>query len=625
VAATEDDSDDKQHCPNTAATMDSNDNHNNDEETPESNTCDASSSSSSSNSSIRNSSSSVFAHVHQYYIHGNWIDVRSLVSTDEDVSLWNVVDPSTMEIITQISMLNNNTTSSSSIETTIHQIIQNARQAFDNQNDDPSNGWSSPSYRTKRQTLVERFLSLYEERQTEMAHLISMEMGAPIDLALDSHAPSGYFNTQMALEMHSQHFRYERTLPNIDHHHQEDADIGTTVLYEPIGVVLAITPWNWPIHQITLKVIPALLVGCTVILKPSEYAPLSAILFTELIHQAGFPPGVFQMIQGDRSMGELLLRTSSSSSSSRMDMISFTGSTSAGKSIVQNAANMASQTNTFPKVSLELGGKGANIIFADILTVDGGGTTTTTTTRPDEDVLYEMIQDAVWSAFTNSGQSCNAPTRLLVERSIYEMVLDMITTMIQEQQVQVDSAHKHGDHIGPVVNEKQYQSIQHYIQSGIDQGARLLVGGLGKAILPEQPTVDASGNYVRPTVFADCQPHMDIFQREIFGPVLCVTPFEDEDHAVKLANDTPYGLTHYVQSLDANRRRRLARALRSGMVELYGGEHDYGAPFGGIKASGNNAKEGGIFGLEEFCIIKSVSGYYNNDATTLNDDDVLSE
>lgn len=322
-------------------------------------------------------------------------------------------------------------------------------------------------------------------------------------------------------------------------------------------------------NQVTLKVIPALLAGCTIVLKPSEESPLSSMLFAEFIHDAGIPAGVFNLVNGDgMGVGTQL------SAHEDVEMISFTGSTRAGRAISKTAAE------TMKRVTLELGGKGANLIFADA----------------DEKAVVRGVRHC----FNNSGQSCNAPTRMLVERSIYDQAIEIAKETAEK--TKVAPADQSGRHIGPVVNKRQWDQIQGYIQKGIDEGARLVAGGLG---LPEGMN---KGFYVRPTVFADVKPGMTIEKEEIFGPVLSIIPFDTEEEAIAIANDTPYGLTNYVQSTSTERRRRLSRVLRSGMVEMNGRSRAAGAPFGGVKASGR-AREGGVWGIEEFLESKTIAGW----------------
>jgi len=343
-------------------------------------------------------------------------------------------------------------------------------------------------------------------------------------------------------------------------------------------------------NQIALKVIPALLVGCTVILKPSEQTPLSALLFAKLIHEAGFPKGVFQLVNGYGSnhVGEWL------ASHSDIDMISFTGSTRGGREVSLAAAS------TLKRVSLEMGGKGANIIFDDIIE-DG-----------DMNEFRTVIEDGVWNVMSNSGQTCNAPTRMLVPEEYWDHALKIAKEEVES--IQVGSAHVEGDdHIGPVVSGVQYNRIQEFIQSGIDEGATLLIGGLDKPPISNDDKLHQlqqhyeSGYYVRPTIFTDCKPNMKIWKDEIFGPVLCLTKYTSEEEAVALANDSKYGLTNYVHTYDNERQLRLARKLESGMIEFNSVSLSGSTPFGGVKLSGNS-REGGVWGLEDFCIVKSVSG-----------------
>jgi len=338
---------------------------------------------------------------------------------------------------------------------------------------------------------------------------------------------------------------------------------------DPIGVVGLITPWNWPMNQVSLKVAPALLAGCTMVHKPSEIAPLSSMLFAEFIHEAGFPKGVYNLVNGDGAgVGTRL------SSHPDVEMISFTGSTRAGIAISKAAAE------TLKRVALELGGKGANIIFSDA--------------EP------EAVRRGIRHCFNNTGQSCNAPTRMLVERSIYEKTLREAEKVAEE--IRVDSPHKPGNHIGPLASRMQFDRVQEMIQKGIDEGARLIAGGLGR------PVGHEVGYFVRPTIFADANNAMAIAREEIFGPVLTIIPFDSEEEAIAIANDTPYGLANYVQSEDGAKRNRVAAKLRSGMVQMNGTSRGAGSPFGGVKASGR-AREGGVWGLEEFLEAKAVSGW----------------
>ncbi|MCE6960056.1 aldehyde dehydrogenase family protein [Cereibacter sphaeroides] len=471
----------------------------------------------------------------EFYIDGRWV----APAVPRDCA---VIDPSTEEPCAVISLGDRADTDAA---------VAAARGAFD--------GWAATPP-AERRRLVEGILAQYEARKEEMARAISLEMGAPIDLARSSQAPCLPWHLTNFLRAFDQ-IEWIRPLGP---HAPTDR-----IAMEPIGVVGLITPWNWPMNQVALKVIPALLAGCTCVLKPSEEAPLSSMLFAEFLHDAGLPPGVFNLVNGDGAgVGSQL------SAHPDVEMISFTGSTRAGRAISKAAAE------SLKRVTLELGGKGANLIFADA----------------DE----QAVARGVKHCFNNSGQSCNAPTRMLVERAIYDQAVEIAREVAEA--TRVASAHEQGPHIGPVVNQRQYEQIQSYIQKGIDEGARLVAGGLGR------PDGLNRGFFVRPTVFADVVPGMTIEREEIFGPVLSILPFETEAEAVRIANDTPYGLTNYVQSRDGARRNRLARQLRSGMVEMNGRSRAAGSPFGGVKASGR-AREGGVWGIEEFLEVKAISGW----------------
>ena len=470
-----------------------------------------------------------------FYINGRW--TAPLAPRD-----YAVIDPSTEDSCAVISL-------GSDADTDV--AVAAAKAAFP--------AWAATPPATRR-AYVEAILAQYEARAEEMAKAISLEMGAPIDLARDSQAPCLPWHLKNFLTAFD-HIEWIRPLGA---HAPNDR-----IALEPIGVVGLITPWNWPMNQVTLKVIPALLAGCTCVLKPSEESPLSSMLFAEFVHDAGVPAGVFNLVNGDGlGVGSRL------SVHPDVEMISFTGSTRAGKAISKAAAE------TLKRVTLELGGKGANLIFADA----------------DD----RAVERGVKHCFNNSGQSCNAPTRMLVERPAYDRAVKIAKQVADS--TKVASAHQTGRHIGPVVNKRQWDQIQGHIQKGIEEGARLVSGGLG---LPEGMN---KGYFVRPTVFADVKPGMTIEREEIFGPVLSIIPFDTEAEAVRIANDTSYGLTNYVQSADGPRRNRLARQLRSGMVEMNGNSRGAGAPFGGVKASGR-AREGGVWGIEEFLEVKAITGW----------------
>jgi aldehyde dehydrogenase (NAD+) len=407
---------------------------------------------------------------------------------------------------------------------------------------------------------LERLMEVYKTRAEDMAQAISREMGAPIALAKTAQVGSGVGHLKNTIRT-AKAFVFERPLG--------DHAPGDMIIHDPVGVCALITPWNWPMNQVMLKVAPALAAGCTVVLKPSELSPLSSILLAEMIDKAGFPPGTFNLVNGDgANVGAHL------TSHEDVDMISFTGSTRAGVAITKSAAD------TVKRVSLELGGKGANIVFAD--------------------ADAKAVTRGVRHCFNNSGQSCNAPTRMLVERSIFDQAVETARTVAEK--TEVGPADIEGRQIGPVVSEAQFNKIQFLIKRGIDEGATLIAGGLGR------PDGLHHGHFVRPTVFANVKQDMTIWREEIFGPVLCMTPFGSEEEAITLANDTPYGLTNYVQTSDKTRARRVARRLRSGMVEMNGKFGGAGSPFGGMKQSGNG-REGGAWGLEEFLEVKAVSDW----------------
>ena len=472
-----------------------------------------------------------------FYINGSWVEPE--ISND-----FNVVDPSTEENCAVISL-------GSQADT--DKAVKAARDAFDSWMFTPKND---------RLELIENILEEYKLRAEDMAKAISLEMGAPIEMARQQQVGTGLNHIKGFINVFKE-FQFDQDLRSDTPHDK--------ILYEPVGVCGLITPWNWPMNQVTLKTIPAIAAGCTMVLKPSEIAPLSSIVFSEILHEAGCPPGVFNMVNGDGlGVGTQL------SSHPDVDMISFTGSTRAGIAISKAAAD------TLKRVTLELGGKGANLIFDDA----------------DE----KAIKNGVLRVMNNSGQSCNAPTRMMVENSIYDKAVTIATEVANS--ISVSSGHETGRHIGPVVSEIQFNKIQNLIEKGIDEGAKLVAGG------PGRPEGLNRGYYIKPTVFADVTPDMTIYREGIFGPVLSIMPFDDEDHAVELANDTNYGLTNYVQSEDDAKRNRVARRLRSGMVEMNGLPRSSGSPFGGYKQSGNG-REGGIWGLEDFLEVKSVSGWSN--------------
>jgi aldehyde dehydrogenase (NAD+) len=471
----------------------------------------------------------------EFYIDGAWVAPKA--GKDH-----HVIDPSTEEPCAVISLGDQADTDAA---------VAAAKAALP--------GWMATPP-AERIALLEKLLEIYKTKGEELARAMSTEMGAPIEMSRSSQVGAGTWHLSNFIKA-AKNFEFDAPLGD---HAPNDR-----IIREAVGVAALITPWNWPMNQITLKVGAAVVAGCTMVLKPSEESPLDAMIFAEMMDEAGFPKGVFNLVNGDGvGVGSQL------SAHPDVDMVSFTGSARAGTLISKNAAD------TLKKVHLELGGKGANLIFADA----------------DE----KAVKRGVLHMMQNTGQSCNAPSRMLVEASIYDKTVEEAVEIANK--VTVGPASEEGRHIGPVVNEVQFNKIQDLIQKGIDEGARLVAGGTGR------PDGLNRGFYVKPTVFADVTNDMTIAQEEIFGPVLSILKFETEEEAVKIANDTVYGLTNYVQSSDGARRNRLARQLRSGMVEMNGEGRAAGSPFGGMKRSGNG-REGGVYGIEDFTEIKAVSGW----------------
>jgi aldehyde dehydrogenase (NAD+) len=426
----------------------------------------------------------------------------------------------------------------------VNRAVAAARRAF---------GSFSKTPKDARIALLEKLAQVFTDRLEEMAQAITTEMGAPITMSRQVQAACGIDHIRAFIDALQEQPERE-TLPNSD-----------ILTREPIGVCGLICPWNWPINQIVLKAIPALATGATCILKPSEYTPLSAALFAEFVHEAGYPAGVFNMVFGDGpTVGAALSRHPD------VDMMSFTGSTRAGVQVTKDAAD------TVKRVTLELGGKSPNLIFADA-------------------DLDAAVSTSVAGCFYNAGQSCDAPTRLLVERSCYDQVLELVARAGAAQIV--DDPAKPGNHIGPLFDEIQYDRVQAMIQVGIEEGARLLVGGLGK------PEGLEDGWYARPTIFADVTNEMRIAREEIFGPILVIIPFDSEEEGIAIANDTDFGLAAYLHTGDTKRAERVADQLRAGTVTINGIGVNYGSPFGGYKQSGNG-REGGLFGLEDYQELK---------------------
>ncbi|MCC5965479.1 MAG: aldehyde dehydrogenase family protein [Natronohydrobacter sp.] len=464
----------------------------------------------------------------RFYINGAWI-------TPSGTQTMPILNPATNGQIGRLTLGN---------AADVDRAVAAARAAFET--------WGFAP-KPERRAALARLLEISEAREEEMAQAITAEMGAPITLSREQQAASGSGHLRAFLEAFDA-MAEEQILPN-----------GDILSYEPLGVCGLITPWNWPVNQIALKVIPALAAGNTCVLKPSEHTPLSARLYAEMIHDAGFPADVFNLVFGDGpGVGAALSRHPD------VAMMSFTGSTRAGISVTRDAAE------TVKRVTLELGGKSPNIIFADA-------------------DLDARVPEGVFACFENSGQSCNAPTRMLVERSVYARAVELAEQAARAQAV--GDPLVEGDHIGPLFDEIQYHRVQSLISKGIDEGARLVVGGLGK------PEGLEAGWYVKPTLFADVRNEMTIAQQEVFGPVLVMIPFDTEEEAIAIANDTPYGLDAYLGTSDAERAARVARRLRAGSIHINGRAPGYGSPFGGFKQSGNG-REGGAHGLAEFYEVK---------------------
>lgn len=471
---------------------------------------------------------------HQHYRDGSWVHPHG---TQKHI----VVNPASEERCAEVILAN---------EADVDAAVSAARRSFLD--------WSTAS-KKDRLGLLRALLSEYQKRSNELGEVISMELGAPIEMARKLQAKLGSWRISAFID----------AFESMDLETAVRPSSGTELnVREPVGVCALITPWNWPMNQITLKVVPALTMGCTVVLKPSELTPLSAMLFSEIVDAAGFPAGVYNQINGiGEEAGRFL------TSHPDVDMISFTGSTRAGIAISKSAAD------TVKRVTLELGGKGANIVFSD--------------------AGEQAVQKGVASCFHNTGQSCNAPTRMLVERDYYEEAVEIAADTANK--IAVGQPCDSGDHIGPVIGQQQYDRVQEFLEQALLEGAQIVAGGLGK------PTGFEKGYFVRPTVLRDVENRMAIAQEEVFGPVLCMIPFDDEHDAIRLANDTIYGLTNYVQTLDLAKAERVARQLRSGMVSINGARQSLGSPFGGYKRSGIG-REGGIAGLEEFTEIKNICG-----------------
>ena len=471
----------------------------------------------------------------KFYINGEWVSPKK----PNDLK---VIDPSTEEECAVISI--------GGVED-VNDAVNAATKAFET--------WAFSS-KEERLKYLEALYVVYKKRWADMAKAISLEMGAPIDFSTQLQAGTGASHIKTFIKV-LKDYCFEENLG--------DHAPNCKIIHEPKGVCALITPWNWPMNQTCLKVIPAIASGCTMVLKPSEISPLSSMILAEMMDEIKLPKGVFNLVNGDGAITGNAL-----TSHPDVNMISFTGSTRAGALISENAAK------DFKRVSLELGGKGANIIF--------------------KDADAEAVERGALRCFRNTGQSCNAPTRMLVEKSMYDEAIERLKKYTEN--FEVGDPKKEGEHIGPVISETQYNKIQTLIQKGIDEGAKLVAGGTGK------PDGLDKGYFVKPTVFADVNNNMEVARTEIFGPVLSVIPFETEEEAITIANDTAYGLTNYIQTQDSEKVQRVARKLRSGMVDVNGAGIAVDAPFGGFKHSGIG-REAGEHGLEEFLEVKAVGGW----------------
>lgn len=466
----------------------------------------------------------------KFYIDGNWIEPHS-------ASEFEVRNPATEKVVGKIKLGDRED---------LEQAVQAATKAF------ATYGLTG---KRERLDLLEALLVETRKRMEDMAQAMTLEMGVPISFSRSMQADAAVGHLEGFIDaLKSQEER-------------EELGNGDIVVREPVGVCGLITPWNWPINQVALKVIPALAAGCTCVLKPSEYTPISACIYAEIIHAAGFPPGVFNLVQGDGpTIGAGL------SVHPDVHMMSFTGSTRAGTAVMRASAD------TVKRVTLELGGKSPDLVFADC-------------------DLDACVTATMLNCFSNTGQSCDAPTRLLVERSCYEQAVQIAKTVADHQAT--GDPLQEGDHLGPLFDEIQFKRVQAMIQVGIDEGARLVAGGTGK------PEGFDAGWFVKPTVFADVTNDMRVAREEIFGPVMVIIPFDTEDEAIRMANDTPYGLAAYLETGDMVRAERIARQLRVGAVHINGGGYNYGSPFGGYRQSGNG-REGGIMGLEDYQEVKTL-------------------
>ena len=470
-------------------------------------------------------------HIDKFYIGGKWV-------APQGGDVHELINPADESVIASIPMAN---------EADVNAAVSAAKAAFDD--------WQMTS-KDERLKLLRRLLELYNERYDDIAELMTREMGTTLDFSKAAQAWVGQAHLEAAIDA-------------LDRLELEEVRGNTLISLEPVGVCALITPWNWPMNQLVVKAAPALAAGCTMVAKPSEFSPLSSLLFAELIDEAGFPAGVYNHITGHGpSAGEQLSRHPD------VDMVSITGSTRAGIAVARSAAE------TVKRVAQELGGKSANIILRDA-------------------DLEKAVKDGVDACYVNCGQACRAPARMLVPVEKMEEA--------KRYAKEAADAHSVGDpmsdvKLGPVVNKLQFDRIQTLIQSGIDEGATLVTGGTG---LPDGLE---KGYYVKPTVFADVTPGMTIEREEIFGPVIALIPYDSEEDAVRIANDTIYGLSGYIQTTDKDKARKIARQLRVGSIWINDAAWDPRAPFGGYKQSGNG-REHGEWGLHDYLEVKSTAGW----------------
>jgi aldehyde dehydrogenase (NAD+) len=467
----------------------------------------------------------------QFYIDGAWVDPI-------DPKELKIINPATEEVAGVISM-----GSSKDVD----RAVMAARRAFD------SYSRSTPA---ERLALLERMLAAYKAHYDEIAQAISIEMGAPITLSKTSQTGIGVGHISAMIDV-LKNFKFEEMRGTV------------RLVQEPVGVCALITPWNWPMNQVAAKVVPALAAGCTMVLKPSEYSPFSAIIWAKIMHEAGVPAGVFNLINGDgNGVGAPL------SSHREVDMVSFTGSTRAGSEVARNAAA------SVKRVHQELGGKSPNVLL-------------------DDADFERAVTKSVLHVFQNSGQSCNAPTRMLVPAAKLAEV-EAIAKRVTESVITGDPTSEKTN-LGPVVSKLQFERVEGYIAKGIAEGAKVVIGGSGR------PDGLTKGYFVKPTIFSNVRNDMTIAREEIFGPVLCILPYDSEEQAVQIANDTPYGLAAYVWSKDNLHARRIGAQIRAGQVTLNGASGNMNTPFGGFKMSGNG-REWGEYGLRDFLEVKAVIG-----------------